>query len=184
MNSLKGHLLVATPLLIAPIFTRSVLLMLEHTQDGAMGVILNHPTDATITNIAEKIFEQPFEWEKPNSLGGPVPGPLMAVHTVEVLADQQILPGVFSSIDASKLQAIIREKADPCLIIANYAGWGPGQLEGEIDSGSWFSLSATTEHIFWADEHDLWDVVRKELNAAQLSKILGIREVPEDPNLN
>ena len=74
MNSLKGHLLVATPQLIAAIFTRSVLLMLEHNEEGAMGVILNHLTDATITDVAEKIFEEPFEWEKPIRLGGPVPG--------------------------------------------------------------------------------------------------------------
>ena len=184
MNSLKGHLLVATPQLIASIFTRSVLLMLEHNEEGAMGVILNHPTDATISDVAEKIFEEPFEWDKPIRLGGPVPGPLMAVHADEDMADQNVLPGVFSSIDAAKLQSLIRAKAEPCLIIANYSGWSPGQLEGEIEAGSWFWLPATVEHVFWAGDDDLWDVVRKQFNSAQISKILGIREVPQDPSMN
>ena len=184
MNFLKGQLLVATPQLIAPIFSRSVLLMLEHNQEGAMGVILNHLTDAVITDIAEKIFDEPFEWDKPINLGGPVPGPLLALHTLEDLADQEVLPGVFSSIEASKIQEIIRQMADPCLIIANYAGWSPGQLEGEIEGGSWWSLPAEFDHIFWSGEDDLWDIVRKTLNTDQLTKLLGLRDVPEDPSLN
>src|SRR5262245_6933084 len=132
MNSLKGHLLIATPELLAPIFAQSVILMLEHNDEGAMGVILNQPINTTITDLAGKIFEEDFEWDKPLSLGGPVPGPLMVLHTIEELSDQEVLPGVCHTLEASRVQEIIRRRAEPSLIIANYSGWGPGQLEGEF----------------------------------------------------
>jgi putative transcriptional regulator len=184
MNSLKGHLLIATPQLVAPLFARSVILMLEHSEEGALGVILNHATEATITDIAEKVFEEPFEWDKALHIGGPVPGPLMAVHRLDELADQEIIPGVFSCVEASKVQAVIRARTEPSLIVANYSGWGPGQLEGEFGWDSWLTLPATPEHVFWAEAEDLWEVVVKAVNAKKLSEFFGIREVPPDPSMN
>jgi putative transcriptional regulator len=184
MKSLKGQLLIATPHLLAPFFTRSVILMLEHNEEGAMGVILNHPTDATISDIAETVFQESFEWDKPLYLGGPVPGPLMVIHALADLADQEVLAGVFSTIEASKVQEVIRQRAEPSLVIANYSGWGPGQLEGEFDLDSWLTLPATVEYTFWTGSKDLWDVVVQEVNAKKLSEFLGLREVPPDPSLN
>ena len=184
MNSLKGHLLVATPDLMGPFFMRTVILMLEHNEEGALGVILNRPTEATITDIAGQVFEGPFEWDKPILLGGPVPGPLVAIHPVEDLSDQQIFEGVFSTSEAFKVQQIIRRRTEPCLIVAHYAGWGPGQLEGEIDEDSWRSTPAKIEHVFWEGDEDLWEVIRKQMGASELSQILRIKSVPSDPSLN
>jgi putative transcriptional regulator len=185
MKSLKGHLLVATPELLAPFFTRTVILMFEHSEEGAAGVVLNRPTEATVTDLSEQVFEERFEWAKPIHLGGPVPGPLMVIHTVEGLSDREILGGVYSSIDASHVQQVIRGRTEPSLIVANYAGWGPGQLESEIAEGSWSSAPATAEHVFWAGAEDLWDAVIKQIHAAPpLAGLLGLRNVPEDPTVN
>lgn len=184
MESLKGHLLVASPKLITPVFTKTVLLMLEHTEEGAAGVILNRPTDATVSDIAERIFDEPYVWDKPVSLGGPVPGPLMVVHAEEGLSDQEILPGVYNTVDSDKIREILRNKAEPSLILANYAGWGPGQLEGEFEEDSWLTLPASLRHVFWEGEADLWDVVIKAINAAQLSKLLGLKNAPDNPAVN
>lgn len=184
MNSLKGHLLIATPQLLAPIFARSVILMLEHNEEGAMGVILNQTINTTITDLAGKIFEEGFEWDKALSLGGPVPGPLIVLHSIEELADQEIISGVSHTIDAARVQEIIRLKPEPSLIIANYSGWGPGQLEGEFGWDSWLTLPAKVEHVFWAGVKDLWKVVVNEVNARKLSEFLKIREVPPDPRMN
>ena len=181
MQSLKGHLLVATPQLNAPIFSRSVLLMLEHTEEGAAGVILNRPTDATITDVSERIFEERFEWEKAVSLGGPVPGPLMVLHTLEGLADQETIAGVYNTVDSDKIQQLLRSKSEPMLIVANYAGWGPGQLEGEIEEDSWLSTPATSRHVFWEGDDDLWDVVIKEIKSAELARLFHLRTLPDDP---
>src|SRR3954454_16732536 len=95
MKSLKGQLLIAAPQLSAPIFARSVILMLDHNEDGAIGVILNQPINTVITDLAGKIFDDEFEWDKSLHLGGPVPGALTVLHTMEELGDQEIIPGVF-----------------------------------------------------------------------------------------
>jgi putative transcriptional regulator len=184
MNSLKGHLLIATPQLLAPIFTRSVILMLEHNIEGAVGVIVNQPINTTVSDLAGKIFEEDFEWDKPLHLGGPVPGPLMVLHTAEDLADEVVLPGLCHTVDASRVQEIIRLRHEPSLIIANYSGWGPGQLEGEFGWDSWLTLPARPEHVFWTGEKELWKVVVNQVNAKKLSDFLNIRELPADPGLN
>lgn len=184
MNSLKGQLLIATPQLLAPVFTRSVILMLEHNEEGAMGLIVNQPIATTVTDLAGKIFEEDFEWEKPLSLGGPVPGPLMVLHSVEEFADAEIIPGVFQTIEASRVQEIIRSRPEPSLIIANYSGWGPGQLEGEFGWDSWLTLPAQPDYVFWTGEKELWKVVVNQVNARKLSEFLKLRDLPRDPSLN
>ena len=108
MNSLKGHLLIASPDLDAPFFTRTVILMLEHGAEGALGVVINRPTEATVTDIAQKIFEdEPFEWDKTISLGGPVAGPLMVIHTDEEQADPlKFLQSALGNVGAADLTAL------------------------------------------------------------------------------
>jgi putative transcriptional regulator len=184
MNSLKGQLLIATPKLLAPIFARAVILMLEHGQDGAMGVILNHPMDTTVTDLSGTLFDDDFAWDKPLSLGGPVAGPLMVLHTVEAMADQEVLPGLYTTLEATKVQDLITRKPEPSLIVANYSGWGPGQLEGEFGWDSWLTLPATADHVFWSEATDLWETVVKQVNTRKLSEFLGIHEFPTDPSLN
>lgn len=184
MTSLKGHLLVATPQLGAPIFARSVILMLEHSDGGAVGVILNRPTEATVATVAEPVFEEPSDWTKPIALGGPVPGPLLFLHAEDDLADSEVLPGLFSTTDATHVKELVRRRAEPSFAVANYAGWAPGQLEAEIERGSWVSLPAKAAHVFWDAVGDLWTTVIKEYNGRALSTLLGIRDVPEDPRVN
>jgi len=183
MTSLKGHLLVASPGLLDPNFARSVLLIFEHNKQGAAGVILNRPTVATISDISEQVFSEEFDWDKPLNLGGPVLGPLLILHESESLSDQEVMTGLFTTIDATKVQVLLRQRIEPSLIVANYAGWGPGQLEAEIKEGSWLLTPATTEMIFNSDD-DTWDAVVQKIEASDLPKILGIREVPDDPSLN
>jgi len=184
MQSLNGHLLIAAPQLDTPIFARSVILMLDHNQDGAMGLILNQPINTLITDLAGKIFEEGFEWDKPLHLGGPVPGSLIVLHTLAGLGDHEIIPGVFVTLDVALVQQIIRQRPEPSLVIANYSGWGPGQLEGEFGWDSWITLPATSDHVFWTGEKDLWKVVVGEVNAIKLSEFLGLKTRPADPRLN
>ncbi len=113
MQSLKGHFLIAAPHLDTPVFARSVILMLDHNQDGAMGLILNQPINTLITDLAGRIFEEGFEWDKPLHLGGPVPGSLIVLHTLESLGDHEIIPGVFVTLEASSVQQIIRQRPNP-----------------------------------------------------------------------
>jgi putative transcriptional regulator len=184
MKSLKGYLLVATEQLLDGNFVRTVLLLFDHNSEGAAGVVLNRPTQATITDVSERIFEEPIEWDKEIHLGGPVPGPLMALHNESDLADQEIIPGVSSTTDSTKLREIIERKPEPCFFLAQYAGWGAGQLEREIAEESWVYLPATVDHVFWTREQNLWDAVMKEIRASNLASMVKLKDIPADPSVN
>ena len=183
-TSLKGHLLIATPELLAPIFVKSVILMLDHSAEGAAGLILNRLTEATVASISEQVFEQPSDWLQPIRLGGPVQGPLIVIHRREEFADQTVLPGLFSTVDADNVRELMRLKVEPSLTLANYSGWGPGQLESEIAQGSWVTIPATIDFVFWNDPDDLWKAVMKSYRGRSLSTLLNLREIPSDPSLN
>lgn len=183
MQSLKGQLLIATPQLITPIFAHSVILMLDHSDEGAMGVIVNQPINTTVTDLAGRIFEEDFEWTKPLHLGGPVAGSLVVLHTREELGDHEIIPGVFIT-----LQARVFSKS---FANAWNLRWsspitpaGTGQLEGEFTRDSWLTLPALPEHVFWPGERELWNVVLSKVNARKLSDFLGLEAFPDDPSLN
>jgi putative transcriptional regulator len=184
MQSLKGQLLIASPQLTTPVFAQSVILMIEHGEEGAMGVILNQPINTQVTDLAGKIFEDDFEWSKPLHLGGPVPGSLIVVHTLPGLDAQEVIPGVFVTLDPATVQQIIHRRPEPSLVIANYSGWGPGQLEGEFNWDSWITLPATADHVFWTGEKELWKAVVGEVNSRKLSEFLGLRSLPSDPSVN
>jgi putative transcriptional regulator len=184
MTSLKGHLLIASPGLHDAFFGKTVILMLDHSEEGAAGVILNRPTEATVADIAETVFSEPLDWDKPLNLGGPVPGPLMILHQVEELADQEVLPGIYTAVEIANVRSLIEARIEPSIILLKYAGWGPGQLESEFGADSWLTIPASTEHVFWDGEKELWDVVVRAINARKLSEFLGLRQVPDDPSIN
>jgi putative transcriptional regulator len=184
MQSLKGHLLIATPQLQSPIFTRSVILMIDQNEEGAVGVIINQQISTTMTDLSGKIFVEDFEWDKPISLGGPVASSLMLVHTVESLADEEIISGIYITAEGSKVQELIEERPEPSLVVANYSGWGPGQLDQEIRRDSWLTLPATIDHIFWTGENELWKVVVNQVQVRKLTEMVGVCELPPDPSLN
>jgi putative transcriptional regulator len=183
MTSLKGHLLVAAPELNDPNFFHSILLIFDHNKEGAAGVIVNRPTSATISDISEQVFSEQFDWDKELHLGGPVLGPLLILHQAEGLSDQEVMANVFTTIDATKVQILLRQRIEPSLIIANYAGWGPGQLEAEIREGAWLLTPATVETIFHNTDKS-WKTIVKEIETKSIPKILNIREVPSDPSMN
>ena len=184
MNSLKGQLLVATPHLMDPNFVHTVLLMIEHTDEGAAGLVLNRPSGRTIAEIAGSVFDEDLGWDKAIHLGGPVPGPVLVLHQVEELADSEVMPGLFSTVDSDKLLEILRREPEPSLVLANYAGWGAGQLEREIEEDAWRTRSASFEHIFWTGQDDLWDVLNRAIGHATLAEMLHLDKLPSDPSLN
>jgi putative transcriptional regulator len=184
MQTLKGHLLIAAPHLQSPVFRRSVILLLDHDEEGALGLILNQPISTTLTDLSGKIFVDHFEWDKPISLGGPVASSLMVLHTDEDLGDDEIIRGVFITTDGCKVQELIDRRSEPSLVIANYAGWGPGQLDNELRADSWLTLPATRDHVFWTGEKDLWKVVVNQVRAQELTALVGVRTLPPDPRMN
>ncbi|HMO34429.1 MAG TPA: YqgE/AlgH family protein [Gemmatales bacterium] len=185
MKSLKGHLLLASTALVDPNFAKSVVLLFEHSEDGAAGIILNRPSPVSIAHIAHKVFQFPSVWEKPINIGGPVSGPLAAAHTKREFADLEVMPGIYGALQPDHIRQLIQKQQEPTFFVLNYSGWGPGQLEQELQEDSWLVMPARQEHVFWSREEPLWEnCVVEQKSVTSLQRSLGIKNPPRDPTLN
>lgn len=183
MESLEGHLLVASPQLLDPNFARALVLVIEHNADGAFGVIVNHPVGKTLQELWREVGSAPCHSEQPVYLGGPVPGPLIALHTNSVLAETEALPGVFFAAKKQHLDSLVLTEEPSYKIFIGHSGWGAGQLENELRQGDWRTLPATAELVF-STAGDLWETVLRQMGHALLKSILNLDELPPDPSVN
>jgi len=183
MKSLQGQLLIASPQLLDPNFVKTVVLLIQHSDQGALGVVLNRPTSKKVKELWKEVGNAPCHSEAPVCLGGPVSGPLMAVHTNQFLAEMEILPGVFFAAKKKHLDELVLQQDDPLKMFFGHAGWGPGQVDNEIQAGGWLTMPATTEYVFYHGE-DLWEKVSKQAAQSTLQSILNIKHFPEDPSVN
>lgn len=173
MPSTKGSLLVAVPLLDDPNFHRTVVYMLQHTEEGALGLVINRPTeedrvpglDSWMDELAppQVVFE-----------GGPVQAnTLIAVATMgtttfDSLDPDEVAEGFapldhgLGTVDLSQLPGDIAESLQHLRVFRGYSGWGPGQLEDEISEGSWLPIACDASDLFTANPMGLWrNVLRR-----------------------
>ena len=182
MDTLRGHLIVASPSLEDPNFRRTVVLITEHSEEGAMGLVLNRVATAT---VADAVPDLTFlaEGESYVHVGGPV-----APHGVIVLAewDEPSRAAILVEGDLGFVSADLEDEdalataIRRARVFAGHAGWGPGQLEGELEERAWIVERARREDVFAEDPEGLWAAVlrRKGRDYALLSTM------PEDPSLN
>ena len=159
------------------------MLLIRHDEDGALGVVLNRPADKTLKELWESVSETPCHREERVNLGGPVPGPLMAIHTQPALADIEVLPGRVLRHGQGQAGVAGRREGDRLRVFVGHAGWGGGQLEGELEQGAWLTTPAAADHVFY-DDTDLWETVTKSIGTSTLQSMLKIKEVPGDPSVN
>ena len=161
--SLAGRLLVARAELQDPNFRQSVILMLEHSSDGAMGLVINRRLGTT--SAAELLGQMGMagkDLDAPIAVyfGGPVePGRGVLLHSDDQLLEtSEGLPGGFAlSADPEMLRRIARgEGPKASRFLLGYAGWGPGQLEAEIARGTWWDVEADPALVFEADIASIW----------------------------
>ena len=180
VSSLKGQLLVAGPGLVDPNFRRSVVLVGDHGEEGALGVILNRASDATVDEAVPELSAL-MDGTTPVHVGGPVqPSAIVVLAEFAepgraealVLEDIGFLP---AEIDPHVLGELRRAR-----VFAGYAGWGPGQLDEELREGSWIVEAADPEDVFTADPDELWsDVLRRKGGPFGVLALM-----PPDPSLN
>lgn len=183
MLTLQAHLLIAQPELPEP-FHRSVVLIVRHTAEGALGLILNHRTQASLDQTWPQVSDVPCQRTESIFLGGPCEGPLVALHTDEFLLEMEVLNGLYFCAGKEKLERLAARQDDqPVKFFAGYSGWSPGQLEQEIARGSWSVMPATVEHVF-AFEDELWQRSRRFVADAAWRTRLGIKHAPGDPRMN
>lgn len=183
MNSLKGRLLVATPLLGDPNFERTVVLLIEHTDEGALGLVLNRPSGL---DVAEPLPEWGRYALEPEVVfvGGPVSrNSVIALARLrgDLPADrwEQVL-GPVGVLDLSGDPDEVAAAVSAVRVFAGYAGWGEGQLEDEVAEGAWYVVPADPVDPFTDDPEHLWRTVL----ARQDGELAKVAQVPEDPRLN
>lgn len=183
MTSTAGRLLLAEPMLGDPNFDRTVVLMIEHAPEGAMGLVLNRPTDVAVGDALPGwggLATEPAVLH----VGGPVEersGWCLArlaagvdrAGFVRVLGDVGLLDLDVDPDDLAADVAAVR-------FYAGYSGWGPGQLEVELSQDAWIVVDASCDDPFLADGHELWQriLTRQGGHLARLSLF------PRDPSLN
>ncbi len=183
MESLKGHLLVASPHLADPNFIRTVVLLIHHSEEGAFGVVLNRPADNTIKELWEQVAETPCQSDRRVNVGGPVAGPLMAVHTDKQLAEMEILPGLYFAAQREHLETLLDEGKHDFRVFIGHSGWGGGQLESELKQGAWLTTPATVDAVF-GEDNEMWKRVAQRIGESVLIDMLNIENIPPDPSVN
>jgi putative transcriptional regulator len=179
VDSLRGQLLIAGPTLFDPNFRRTILLVGQHDEDGAVGIVLNRPADVTVDEVAPALAGL-VDAGDPLFLGGPVQ-PQAAVVVAEFEQPERVelvafgAVGFLSGEDPDTVGGIRQAR-----VFAGYAGWGPGQLEEEMSEESWLTEPARPEDVFWSDPGGLWGrVLRRKGREYQL-----LATMPFDPAQN
>jgi putative transcriptional regulator len=161
-SSLSGKLLVAGPGLVDPNFARTVVLLVEHSSTGAVGVVLNRPTEADLLDHLPAWWSSAPE-PRVVFIGGPVgEGGGLGLARGEggvALGDWDEVHGV-RALDLSEEPA--EGDSLEVRVFAGYAGWGPGQLEDELEAGGWLVVDGRQEDVFTDAPEGLWaEVLRR-----------------------
>lgn len=179
-ESLRGQLLIASPALADPNFDRSVVLITEHGTDGAMGIVLNRPSESTVATVIPAL--ESISGGEPIFVGGPVqPEALVVLGEFSdtekaawiVVADVGL---VSAQAELTELPAAVRRGR----VYAGFSGWGPGQLEGELDEDAWIVEAPLPTELFPDDPETLWSDVLDRMGG----EYSLVARMPQDPSVN
>jgi len=193
MDSLAGKLLVAAPSMEDPNFARAVILMVQHGDEGALGLVLNRPSETKVDEVWDQISVLPCPVDQWVRQGGPCPGPLMLLHDRDEHAQVEVCAGVCFSSEEEFVTGVLGpdlgtgtgDDAEALGFYVGYAGWGGGQLEEELLTGSWLVTPATPDVVFDADADDgLWMRVITGIDRAIAMLAMNPKLIPHDPAMN
>lgn len=180
---MRGRLLVAEPTLADPNFHRSVVYLIDHSEEGALGVVLNRPSDTPVREVVPTWA--PYVSEPQTVfVGGPV-SPEAAICL------GRCVDGSGSSLwtDLGNGVGVIDLNGDPVdappgvtglRIFAGYSGWSAGQLEGELELDGWIVLEAEADDLFAETADELW----RRVLSRQSGPVRRLAPFPEDPSVN
>jgi len=185
MDSLQGHLLIASQALLDPNFAQTVVLIAVHAEEGALGLILNRETTMPLQQIWTQIKPSACLREGNVWHGGPVAGTLMALHDQPALANLVVTEELFVATELDAMELLAADDDGQSRFYVGHSGWGPGQLENELTDGSWLVLPATLDHIFGdLDSLSVWKQALVEAGRRQIQSVIPIRHLPDNPRLN
>ena len=184
MTSTAGRLLIAEPMLGDPNFERTVVLVVEHSDEGAMGLVLNRPTDLAVAGALpawDHLASEPAVLH----VGGPVEersGWCLALRRPDVAEPEGFVPvlGDAGLVDLDQDPGSVEGWALALRLYAGYSGWGAGQLDAELAQGAWFVVDADPADPFLEDSTDLWP----RILARQPGPLSRLSLFPPHPSLN
>jgi putative transcriptional regulator len=181
MDSVRGQLLVAGPALLDPNFWRTVVLIVEHNDDGALGLVLNRPSETSVGEAVPQLSTL-LDADALLFIGGPVqPSAVIVLAEFEDPTDAALL--AFDDVGVLGTGPTEEEPAAGIRAgraFLGHAGWGPGQLDGELGRGDWILEPAKLEDAFATQARSLWSEVltRKGGSYALVARM------PADPSMN
>lgn len=186
-KSLRGHFLIAGKHMKDGNFHHTVVLMVEHGEDGAMGLVINRPSSVTVAHALAEHFQLP-ETDDRVFVGGPVePSALFILHNAAELDEKErpVVPGLYVGSSATVFESVVRASAEgntalKFRIFSGCAGWGPNQLEGELERGDWYHHPASAELLFHDQPYDVWELMMQKVR--ELNRILPAN--PANPEWN
>jgi putative transcriptional regulator len=179
----KGRVLLAEPFMLDPNFKRTAVLLCEYSmEEGGVGFVMNKPLNMRVDSLIEDFPE--FDAEV--FFGGPVAtDTIHYVHNVGDLLDdsQPVTNGVFWGGDFEKLKFLITSElitSSNIRFFVGYSGWSNGQLENELEMGSWVTADMDTNYLFRSEPDDLWQQVMQNKG----DRFSVISQVPDEANWN
>lgn len=172
-DSLRGQFLVAGSKLRDPNFFKTAVLLIEHGEDGAMGLVVNRPSSVTVSNALAGHFDLP-ETGDLVYLGGPVePAALFILHSAREFdpSEPSVLPGLYVASSASVFSEVVEASCQGSgphyRVFSGCAGWAPKQLEQELARGDWLVVPGRADLVFHSDPYAVWDHLLMEVYKAK-----------------
>ena len=165
MSDLAPGILIAVPQMDDPNFARSVVLLIEHGEAGAMGITFNRPSDIPLHDIGKEHGMDVHPGAGHAFVGGPVQRERgFLVHRRRDLGDSvELLDHVFLSVSTDALRTLLAGDPEAYRLCLGYAGWGPGQLESEMVAGGWLNSAVSSKRIFDTPVEKIWEAVIRDL---------------------
>jgi putative transcriptional regulator len=167
VKALAPGFLIAMPQMQDPNFSKTVVLMLEHDDEGAMGLIINRSAELTFADLAKSQRYEVAVTREEDSIfvGGPVePYRGFVLHDRASIEERALLfPGLFLSVTTDALEPLLRDSTTRLRFCLGYSGWGPGQLEKEIAQGSWLFTEAQLAPVLSIEPEQIWSEVIKSM---------------------
>jgi putative transcriptional regulator len=180
VESLRGQLLIAGPTLLDPNFQRTVVLMIEHSPEGALGLVLNRPSESNVGEVVPEL-ENLLEVDSPVFIGGPVqPSGLIVLARFAEPGESALLS--FDDVGILRTDGTL-DDPPPLLAarsFAGHSGWGAGQLDYEVERGDWILESATLDDAFSAEPDQMWSEVLERKGGSYAL----VARMPLDPSVN
>lgn len=194
VSSLTGRLLVAAPALSDPDFDRAVVLLLDHDEEGSLGVVLNRPTPVGVGDVLaswaglagepDVVFQGgPVSLDSALGVavlpGGGGPSPGSRSRAGDPVGWRRV-HGAIGLVDLDTPPELLAPALGALRIFAGYAGWAPGQLEAELTAGAWYVIESEPGDISSPRPENLWRAVLRR----QRGELAMIATYPDDPSLN